>query len=493
MLILSCERILNMSSTDFVERWEIIDRITHLLNLLGILIAIISGLPQLQLTVLGFDLGGQFRWITDYIGGEGVRRILHRYVTTGLISVAIVLHVLSFGLRKTKSSILFTYKDLRGLVEYYKHKFLKAPKPILGFHVPGEKLLYWVVVTCIPVLGATGLAMWMRIFFLDYEILRLIHRIVFIVLTLFIAIHFILNIVFREQWQPLKAMFIDGRVTRKWVEQYHPKAIEEATSLDRRKTIKMFLWTIPLISLGYLFSTLLQASKYQVGEIIIEPSEVMVGKAFTISTEVTNTGYREDTFTLQLLLDGKPIGEKQITLLDGETDLVVFKATVNEVGRHTIEVNGVSKTFEAVEAPPPIEPEIAERFRKLLPEAYEFSPVMKEGKIVYYEVYNAEGMLIGYGFHEKVYAPTDRLILTGIVDLNYRIKAIDVDRMKPDIHLHNEKIIEPEFENQFIGLTIEEIGLYPEGRIDAVSGATISSTQVVELVRKALAEIQSSS
>lgn len=478
-----------MSSKDFVRRWEIIDRITHLLNLLGILVGIISGLPQLQLTVLGFDLGGQFRWITDYIGGESVRRILHRYITTGLISVAIVLHTLSFGLRKTRSSILFTYKDLKDLGEYYKHKFFKAPKPILGFHVPGEKLLYWISVICIPILGATGLAMWMRIFFIDYDLLRLIHRIVFIVLTLFVAIHFILNIVFREQWQPLKAMFLDGKVTREWIKQHHPKAIEEATSLGRRKTIKMFFWMIPAVSLGYLFSIILQTSRYQIGEIIIEPSKVMVGKDFTISIEVTNTGYREDTFTLQLLIDGRPIGERQITLLDGETGLVIFKTAVNEVGKHTLEVNGVSKTFEVVEATPPIEPEIAERFKKLFPEAFDFSPVMKEGEIVYYEIYDAQGMLIGYGFHERAYAPTDRLVLTGIVDLNYRIKAIDIDKMKPDIHLHNEKIIEPEFENQFIGLTIEEIKISPEGRIDAISGATISSESVVDAIRNSIKNI----
>jgi len=102
-------------------------------------------------------------------------------------------------------------------------------------------------------------------------------------------------------------------------------------------------------------------------------------------------------------------------------------------------------------------------------------------------------MLIGYGFHERVYAPTDRLTVTGIIDLDYKVRMIDVEKLKPDIHVLNDKILDPDFENQFIGLTIEEMRLSPEGKIDAVSGATISSTLIVETIRKILEEVQSPS
>ncbi|MEM3183688.1 MAG: hypothetical protein QXL87_04435, partial [Nitrososphaerota archaeon] len=115
-----------MKEAEYVERWSPLDRLTHLLILLGVVIGVVSGIPQLQLEILGYNLGDSFRWITDVIGGEVIRRLLHRYVVTVLIGVAIVVHTLSFGLRSKKSNILFTYKDLKDLVSYYKFRFLKA-------------------------------------------------------------------------------------------------------------------------------------------------------------------------------------------------------------------------------------------------------------------------------------------------------------------------------------------------------------------------------
>ncbi|MEM1583263.1 MAG: cytochrome b/b6 domain-containing protein [Nitrososphaerota archaeon] len=484
-----------MFRKNLVQRWDTLDRISHLINLSGILIAIISGLPQLNLTLFGFNLGAQFRWITDVIGGEGVRRILHRYVVTGLISLAFTVHVFGFGLKKKKSHILFTFRDLKDLVAYYGHKFFRKAKPVLGFHVPGEKLLYWVALICLFILGSTGIIMWTRFLYIDYNLLRLFHRIASIILSLFVLVHFILNIILPEQRSAMRAMFINGKVPEEWVKQHHPKMFEEEeqTLLTRRRMIKTFLWLIPAIGFSYLFSELLQKPQCRIGDIIVEPPKVMVGKPFVISVEVTNMGYRESSFPIQLSVDGKIVAEKNIALLDGETNLINFKTTINEIGRHTIEVNGVSKMIEVVEAPPPIEKELADKFKELFPTAYDFVPVVKDGKIVYYEIYDAEGMLIGYGFHERVYAPTDRLTVTGIIDLDYKVRMIDVEKLKPDIHVLNDKILDPDFENQFIGLTIEEMRLSPEGKIDAVSGATISSTLIVETIRKILEEVQSPS
>lgn len=484
-----------MSDEGLVERWGILDRITHMLNLLGFIIALISGLPQLQLTIFGLDIGRNFTWLTEILGGEGVRRILHRYVVTALVGIAITTHILNFGLRKTRSNILLTYSDFRDLILYYRSKLVGGSKPYLGFHVPGEKLLYWIAVVCLPVLGFTGIIMWLKLSFIEYHLLRLLHRTAFLILTIFVMIHFILNMILPEQWKALKAMFTNGRVERKWIETHHPRTLkeEQIISAARRRTIRMFLWAIPLAGLAYIFSITLQRQRFEIGNILIEPSKPMLGKPFTVSVEVSNAGYVEDSVNLRLTIDGKLLAEKQITLLDGETSLVSFQATMNELGKHTLEVNGFSKTFEVVEALPPIDPEVAERFKKILPEAFEFAPVIKEGKILYYEIYDEKGSLIAYGFDERVYAPTDRLRITGIIGLDYKIRALDVDRLQPDIQLLRDEIIEPAFENQFIGLRVEDLYLSPQGKIDAVSGATISSTRIVETVRKILSGIQQSS
>ncbi|MEM0456763.1 MAG: cytochrome b/b6 domain-containing protein [Nitrososphaerota archaeon] len=480
-----------MKEAEYVERWSPLDRLTHLLILLGVVIGVVSGIPQLQLEILGYNFGDSFRWITDVIGGEVIRRLLHRYVVTVLIGVAIVVHTLSFGLRSKKSNILFTYKDLKDLVSYYKFRFLKAPEPELGFHMPGEKLLYWIAAISLPILGLTGVMMWTNYLPIEYEVLRLLHRAFFILLTVFVVIHFILNLVLRDQWPALKSMFLTGKVLSEWLRKHHPKTFEEekVVWIGRRRAIKTLLTVIPAVALGYVLNELLKPPMYIIRNIYVEPSKVKSGDPFTVYAEIANIGYREGTFNVQLFIDGSLVDEKSIALLDGETKLLSFQAKLKEIGTHVITVDGVSTSVEVTEAPPPIAPELAERFKKLLPEAYDFVPIIKEGKIAYYEIYNAMGNLIAYGFYTRAYAPTDRLQIIGIVGLDYKIKSIDIDRIEPGTKLHNEMIIEPKFEERFIGLTVDEVGLSPEGKVDAISGATISSTAVVDAIKNALSSI----
>lgn len=480
-----------MKGTDYSERWSSLDRLTHLLILLGVIIGVVSGLPQLQLEILGYNLGDNFRWITDAIGGEAIRRLLHRYVVTILIGVAIVVHTLSFGLRSKKSNILFTYKDLKNLVSYYRFRFLKAPEPELGFHMPGEKLLYWIAAISLPILGVTGIMMWINYLPVEYGALRLLHRAFFILLTVFVIIHFILNLVLRDQWPALKSMFLTGKVPSGWLRKHHPRTFEEekVVWIGRRRAIKTLLTVIPAVALGYVLNELFKPPIHVIRNVYVEPQKVKPGNPFTVYVEVANVGYRDGAFNVQLFIDGNLVGEQSVILLDGETKLISFQTTLKEVGTHTITVDDVSSSVEVAEVAPPIAPELAEKFKKLLPEAHDFVPIIKEGKIAYYEIYDATGNLIAYGFYTRAYAPTDRLQIVGIVDLGYKIKSIDIDRIEPGTRLHNEMIIESSFEERFIGLTVDEVGLSPEGKVDAVSGATISSTAVVDAIKNALNSI----
>ena len=68
--------------------------------------------------------------------------------------------------------------------------------------------------------------------------------------------------------------------------------------------------------------------------------------------------------------------------------------------------------------------------------------------------------------------------------------------MNIDISLHPDgpedpwttEIAEPEFEGQYIGLTVEEIDLSPDGKIDAVTDATLSSTWLTDVIREKVVE-----
>ena len=85
----------------------------------------------------------------------------------------------------------------------------------------------------------------------------------------------------------------------------------------------------------------------------------------------------------------------------------------------------------------------------------------------------------------------DKYQVVGIVDTKeYRIINLDIS-------LHPEgpeepwttEITEPEFEKQYIGLTLEEIDLSPDGKIDAITDATLSSTWITDAIQEKVSEL----
>ena len=135
----------------------------------------------------------------------------------------------------------------------------------------------------------------------------------------------------------------------------------------------------------------------------------------------------------------------------------------------------------------PVDPKLEQQFKELLPEAVEFKPVVKNKKVVYYEAFDKVGKLIGYPFVTKAYGPSESFEIIGIVSLDYKVTAIDVIPLQD--YTVSPKIAEPEFEDQFIGLSVKELSLSPDGEIDAATGATISSEAIVDAIREKLKEV----
>jgi hypothetical protein len=50
-------------------------------------------------------------------------------------------------------------------------------------------------------------------------------------------------------------------------------------------------------------------------------------------------------------------------------------------------------------------------------------------------------------------------------------------------------VTEPGFEKQFVGLMVEEVNLSPDGKIDAITDATLSSTWITDGIRDKVKEI----
>jgi len=141
-----------------------------------------------------------------------------------------------------------------------------------------------------------------------------------------------------------------------------------------------------------------------------------------------------------------------------------------------------------------------EEFKKLLPQITQMKQLESSGAVVCWEAYEASGRLIGYAFSQDIPETVpdipgademDRYRVFGLID------PVDYKIINLDIILHPEmakdpwtlEVTEPGFEHRFIGLTAAEIGLSPDGKIDAVSEATLSSTWITDAIREKVKEI----
>ncbi len=139
-------------------------------------------------------------------------------------------------------------------------------------------------------------------------------------------------------------------------------------------------------------------------------------------------------------------------------------------------------------------------FKQLLPQIAKLKPLSADNEIICWEAFDQSGTLLGYAFAKDVpelgsdfpgAEDMDKYQVRGIVDpKEHKITGIDIS-------LHPEgtdqpwttEITEPKFKKQYIGLTVKEIDLSPDGKIDAISEATLSSTWITTAIRDKVEEI----
>jgi electron transport complex protein RnfG len=117
--------------------------------------------------------------------------------------------------------------------------------------------------------------------------------------------------------------------------------------------------------------------------------------------------------------------------------------------------------------------------------ASDFKPVFdEEGEIFYYEAYNGEGALIGFGFIKTGRGMWGDITVAGGINLDYEVTGVIILENSETPGL-GARVAEKKFLNQFNGLEPDEIKLEKYGgSVDAISGATISSRSVTDIIRK---------
>jgi hypothetical protein len=141
-----------------------------------------------------------------------------------------------------------------------------------------------------------------------------------------------------------------------------------------------------------------------------------------------------------------------------------------------------------------------EEFKRLVPQITRFEELAGDGNLLCWKAYEESGRLIGYAFVKDIPETVpdipgademDRYRVFGIIDpVEYKIINLDIV-LHPEMNRDpwTLEVIEPDFEKKFIGLSGSEIGLSPDGKIDAVSEATLSSTWITDAIREKVEEI----
>ncbi|MGC8948871.1 MAG: cytochrome b/b6 domain-containing protein [Thermoprotei archaeon] len=205
-----------------VLRWDKIARTIHWLFIIGVTAGLISGLPV-------FD-GKIFGILYNLIGGSSNRIILHYYITTITLSIAIPL-VLYRLLCLTRQCDLLIKRgedwlpctaDIKKSVLIFLGWFgVCKERPIIEYHHPLEKFAVIGLHIGLVLLGISGIPM--AFFNVEqYKTLLLItHDIGFMLVTIIVIGHVMLALN-PVNWETLKAMLTNGKVSITWAKEHHP-------------------------------------------------------------------------------------------------------------------------------------------------------------------------------------------------------------------------------------------------------------------------------
>lgn len=97
----------------------------------------------------------------------------------------------------------------------------------------------------------------------------------------------------------------------------------------------------------------LKKAEFQVTDLTIGPLEVGIGQTILISVNVTNMGEEAGNYVANLTINDVVKESKTVELLGGESQIVEFTATENNVGSFSVEVAGLTGTFTVSATPPP--------------------------------------------------------------------------------------------------------------------------------------------
>lgn len=97
-------------------------------------------------------------------------------------------------------------------------------------------------------------------------------------------------------------------------------------------------------------------ASFSVSDLLITPEVAGIGDEVSISVLVSNSGYLTGSYEVNLKIGDAVVDTKRVRVGGLASKTVTFTVARDAVGVYTVDVNGLSGTFEVSEAPPPPPP-----------------------------------------------------------------------------------------------------------------------------------------
>ncbi|HET8685068.1 MAG TPA: CARDB domain-containing protein, partial [Methanosarcina sp.] len=93
-------------------------------------------------------------------------------------------------------------------------------------------------------------------------------------------------------------------------------------------------------------------AQFTFSNLSVEPASVGAGTPVNVRVNATNTGNVAGESRVDLLVNNKSVDSENVTLSPGESKAVEFSHAENEPGTYTVEVGGLSKSYEVTKKAP---------------------------------------------------------------------------------------------------------------------------------------------
>ena len=214
------------NNTDFVERFTLSERVTHILLFVSLIVLSITGLT------LKYHESTVAQWIIRLEGGVLFRGQIHRFAALVLMAT-FAFHILSVLFSRKEHAffhdMIFRKKDVGGFAAIFKYNLgLQKEMPAFDRFSCIEKFQYWAVGIATLLLSLSGLVLWGETLFMMVfpkwvlDLNRVVHSFEATVGFLVLVVWHLYNVHLNPRVFPMSKVWLTGRISKEDLKRDHP-------------------------------------------------------------------------------------------------------------------------------------------------------------------------------------------------------------------------------------------------------------------------------